>query len=190
MRLSHLPPRATRAPLHTVVGLLLLGATLLLTSPTAQAQWKWRDKNGRVTASDLPPPRDIPDKDVLQRPGSPAGRAAPATDTAAVPAASAPFAGTAASAAATVNPPAAETELDKRIKAAEQEKAAKAKAEEKKVAAQRSDNCNRARTQLATLESGQRVARVNTKGEREYLDDQARASEVTRARELIASNCR
>ena len=34
----------------------------------AQAQWKWRDKDGRVTASDLPPPRDVADKDILQRP--------------------------------------------------------------------------------------------------------------------------
>jgi hypothetical protein len=172
------------------MGLLLLGAVLLLTAPTAHAQWKWRDKNGRVTASDLPPPRDIPDKDVLQRPGSPAGRVPPAAETAAAPAASAPVAGAAASAVAIATPPAAETELDKRIKAAEQEKAAKAKAEERKVAAQRADNCSRARTQLATLESGQRLARVNTKGEREYLDDQTRASEASRARELIASNCR
>jgi hypothetical protein len=168
---------AANRPFVALVSLLLLGSALVLTSLSAHAQWQWRDKNGRVTASDLPPPRDIPDKDILQRP-DPAVRKAPA----AAPAAS----------AALLAPgnPAAETDLEKRRKATEQEQAAKVKAEEEKLAVQRRENCGRARNQLTTLESGQRVARVNDKGEREFLDDKARASETQRARDAIASDCR
>ena len=83
-----------------------------------------------------------------------------------------------------------DAELDARIRKAEQEQKAKAKAEEERVAASRAENCQRARQQLAALESGMRVARMNDKGEREYLDDAQRASEVQRARQLIASECR
>lgn len=150
--------------------------TLLLAAGPADAQWRWRDASGRVTASDLPPPRDIPEKDILQRPGAPAR----STPTAAAVPASAP-----ASAAAPVD-----KELQARRRAAEEQAQAKAKAEEQRIAAQRADNCSRARTHLATLESGQRMARINDKGEREVLDDKARADETRRAREVIASDCR
>ena len=81
-------------------------------------------------------------------------------------------------------------ELQARKKAAEAEQQAKAKAEEQRNAAIRADNCARARSHLATLDSGQRLARINDKGEREVLDDEARAAEVRRAREVIASDCR
>jgi len=43
---------------------------------------------------------------------------------------------------------------------------------------------------MVALEGGQRMARINDKGERENLDDNARADEMRRAREVIASECR
>ena len=58
------------------------------------------------------------------------------------------------------------------------------------MAAQRGENCQRARSQQAALESGQRIARLNDKGEREVLDDKGRAEELRQAREVIASECR
>jgi hypothetical protein len=166
---------------HSVLGLLVVAVALLSALP-AEAQWRWRDANGRVTASDMPPPRDIPEKDILQRPSNVA-RAAATAATAANAAASA------ASAAPTASAP-ADKDLQARKKAAEQEQQAKAKAEEQRNAAIRADNCARARSHLSTLESGQRLARVNDKGEREVLDDKARAEEVRRARDVIASDCR
>jgi hypothetical protein len=63
-------------------------------------------------------------------------------------------------------------------------------AEEDRQSAIRAENCRAARSQLSTLESGQRVARTNDKGEREMLDDKGRADETRRAREVIASDCR
>jgi hypothetical protein len=156
----------------------LLVAAGLWATPAA-AQWKWKDENGRVT--DRPPPRSVPDKDILQRPTT---RPAPARVAAA---ASEP---TTAGAGATAAAPRVDRDLEARRRAAEADKATKSRAEEDARAVQRAENCRRARNQLATMESGQRVARLNDKGEREFLDDSQRASEAQRAREAMASECR
>jgi hypothetical protein len=151
---------------------------LLCLSMPADAQWKWRDSRGQVHISDIPPPRDIPDKDVLQKPEVTVRKAAPA-----------PVAANAASAPVPGKPP-VDPELEAKRKRAEQEQAALAEADKKKAAAVRKDNCQRAREQLATIDSGQRIARVKADGEREILDDEQRAKEARRAREAIASECR
>lgn len=147
----------------------------------AQAQWKWRDKDGRVTASDLPPPREVLEKDILQRP--PEVRRAPAQPAASAPAQGAP--GLASKPKGSL-----EREVEARKLAAEQQQAAKTKADEDKLRAQRDENCRRARSHLAALDSGQRIARVNDKGEREVIDDRTRADEQRQAREVVASDCR
>jgi hypothetical protein len=166
-------PPGLRAPTFCLA--LALLATVLL---PAHAQWKWRDKGGQITASDLPPPRDIADKDILQRPDPSTRR--PATP---VPAA-------AASAAAAPAPVAVDRDLEARKQAAEQDTKTRAKADEMRLAAQRAENCNRARAHATALESGQRIARVNAQGEREVLDDKGRAEEMQRARQVMASECR
>lgn len=155
---------------------------LTLALPAA-AQWKWRDASGRVTASDLPPPREVPDKDILQRPG-----AGPRAGSTSAPPAPAAAAASAASAPLVARP--LDKQLEARKREAELQEQAKAKAEEQRLAAVRADNCSRARAHLATLDSGERLARINAKGEREVLDDKARADEVRRARAIIASDCR
>ena len=162
---------------HTPVPALLLAMLMLgLATMPAHAQWKWRDKSGQVNASDRPPPRDVPEKDILAKPSPDAKRtAAPAV---------------AASAAPAATTPPVDRELEARKRGAEQEQAAKAKAEEEKLAAQRAENCRRARGHLAALESGQRIARINDKGEREVLDDRALADEVRHARTVITADCR
>jgi carbonic anhydrase len=52
-----------------------LSAMVVTAAPNAWAQWKWKDSKGQTHISDLPPPRDIPDKDVLQRPSEIARKA-------------------------------------------------------------------------------------------------------------------
>jgi hypothetical protein len=156
--------------------LLLAALALALACSAAQAQWKWRDKSGQVNASDRPPPMDVPEKDILSRPTPDSVRRAPPA------AASAP-------ASAPVRGP-LEKELEARKRNAEQELAAKARAEEERVALARTENCRRARGHLAALETGQRIARTNDKGEREVLDDRGRAEEMRQAREVIASDCK
>jgi hypothetical protein len=161
-------------------GLVLVGCTVLLAALPAAAQWKWKDARGQVVISDVPPPRDIPDRDVLQKPELVTRR--PAANQAA-PAASAPAMESVAK--AKVDP-----ELEARRKKAEQEQSDKARADEEKVAAQRAENCRRARSHMASLDSGIRLSRTNDKGEREILDDKQRADEVNRTRQIIASDCR
>jgi type IV secretory pathway VirB10-like protein len=161
-----------------VLALLLLASTLL----PAHAQWKWRDKNGQITASDLPPPRGVADKDILQRPDTSARQPAAASPPASAPAPAAPAAAP------------ADRDLEARKQAAEQaaeqDAKARAKADETRLAAQRAENCGRARAHASALESGQRIARVNAQGEREVLDDKGRAEEMQRVRKVIASECK
>ncbi len=159
--------------------LLALGMLLGLLPP-AQAQWKWRDQTGQINVSDRPPPKDVPQKDILARPLPEQRRAAEPAEPAS--AASAP-------ARPEVRVP-VDRELEARKQAADQEQAARLKAESDKAAANRAENCRRARGHVAALESGQRIARLNDKGEREVIDDKGRADELRRAREVIASDCR
>jgi hypothetical protein len=167
--------------------ILLLACLALGLAASAQAQWKWRDKGGQMHVSDLPPPHEIPDKDILQRPHA-ARLAAQAASAASAPASAASVAGAAPASAPGDNKLATEVEA-RRVKAQEEEKARR-KAVEEANATIRADNCQRARRSLVTLESGQRMARTNDKGEREILDDKARAEETQRARKIVASDCK
>ena len=157
-----------------VLTLALVGAAFA--GPVA-AQWKWRAANGQIQYSDLPPPPGVAEKDILQRPTA-------ATLRAAAPAPAAP-----AASAPPLSPKLIDPELEAKRKKAEQEEAVKAKAEEQRVAAAKAENCKRARDQIRTLESGQRMARINEKGEREILDDKMRADEMKRARDLANADC-
>ena len=156
-----------------------VGVSLWVATLPAAAQWKWKDSRGQVVVSDTPPPRDIPESNVLQKPSLVVQRSAAQL----TPTASAPAAETVAK--AKVDP-----ELEARRKKAESDQSDRAKAEEAKVAAARADNCQRARSHMSTLDSGVRLSRSNEKGEREILDDKQRADEIQRTRQIIASDCR
>ncbi len=165
---------------------LLLGLTLTA-AIAAQAQYQWVDKDGRRVFSDRPPPADIPAKNVLTQPrGARAPQAAPVAGPAA--SASEP----ASAAAAAPRPPAGGVDkvLEEKKKQNEAAEAARKKADEERAAASRADNCKRAMSAKATLESGMRMARVNDKGEREVLDDAQRAAELKRVNAIIASDCK
>lgn len=162
-------------------------ATLLLalTCAAATPQWQWRDANGRVNASDLPPPSSVPDRDILRRPTDPRYRNS--ASAAPVP----PSAPASASTARTpITPPPSDPELDARRKRAADEQLAQQKQQQTKDAAVRADNCSRARAQLTALGEGQRITRTNARGEREVLDDRARAEEMQRAQAIVDSDCR
>ena len=162
---------------HIAALVATLGLTLAV---PASAQWKWRDKAGQTQYSDLPPPAGVPEGDILQRPAAAsARRSAPV----AAPASS-------ASAAPLTAARASDPELEAKRKKAEQDVVDKKKADEAKAAAARAENCTRAKAQMRTLDSGQRIARTNEKGEREILDDAARAAEAERTREVLASECK
>jgi hypothetical protein len=147
----------------------------------AAAQYKWRDKAGVVQYSDMPPPLGTPEKDVLQQPSSTSRKtttpAAAATPTSGVTVSAAPLKG-------------GEPELEAKLRKAEQEKAAKVKAEDDKQAALRAENCTRAKAYQRTLDDGIRITRTDAKGEREFLDDKARAEEARRTKAVISNDCK
>ena len=153
----------------------------------AQTLWKWRDASGQMHISDTPPPPGTPPKNIIS--GPPLG----------APAAPVPI--TTGSSSSSITPPrsadpaasAGDTALDKKKKAADKEKSDKDKADRAAVDAKnaviRKDNCGRAQASLAGLQSGQRIARTNDKGEREVLDDAGRADEIKRTQDVVASSC-
>lgn len=168
---------------------LLLCAALLLAGTPAFAQWMWLDKDGRKVFSDRAPPPEVPAKSILKQPGMPARSASDATgasDGAAGARSDAPDAAKAAAPGKSGLDKAVE-ERKRQAEAAENDKK---KAEEARIASQKADNCARARQNMATLQSGIRLAQVNENGERIILDDSARNAEVSRAQATIDSDCR
>lgn len=163
--------------------LLLLA---LLAALPAQAQWKWRDANGVTQYSDLPPPQGTPEKDILQRPANAQRKAVIIQPVGAAASAAAAAASAAAPKPAASRPDAAEQ------KRQEEERQARQKDEQEKqrMAEQRRENCSRAQENLRSLQSGNRITKVNEQGQRVFLDEAQLASETARVRQLIASECR
>jgi hypothetical protein len=164
---------------------LLAGAAACLVCVSAAAQWQWLDKDGRKVFSDRPPPADIPAKNILKQPGKPkVADVAPMADAAASAASGSKGAASGPRVAGV------DKELEAKKKAAADAEAAKKKADEDKVAKQMADNCTRARQGKATLDSGVRMSTVNAAGEREIMDEAARAAESQRIQGIIAENCK
>jgi len=163
---------------------LLLTLALLGLSIASHAQWQWLDRDGQKVFSDRAPPFDVPEKDIIKRPNAPAKPAAPTVATAAeapAPVASAPL-----------RPPfsGVDKELEAKKKQLADAEAAKRKAAEDVVAKARAENCAQAKLAKVGLDSGVRLSRTNAKGEREFLDDAARAAEQKRIQSAIDSECR
>jgi hypothetical protein len=159
-------------------------------SLAASAQWAWVDKDGKKVFSDRAPGADVPERSVLKRPGRSASAVPALPDT------NVDANGSMERNPATANPAASkpasgiDKELTERLKKAEQDQAAKMKVEEDRVARARADNCQRARLALKNLDSGVRMSRMNVKGEREILDDAARAAEGKRLQSVADNECK
>ena len=173
---------------HRVLVAVSLG--LALAGPAA-AQWQWLDKDGRKVFSDRPPPDDIPDKNILTRPSG-AARARPVATPDAPPASAAAAPASGPRVARPVRPAASAEDpaLAEAKRKADAEAEAKKKAEEERVAKAKAENCALQRQALATLDSGVRISTVNAKGEREVLEESARAAERRRVQAQIDANCR
>ena len=155
-------------------------AALLSTAPLlAAAQWQWLDNSGHKVFSDQPPPADIPSNRILRQPGQHAFVPPPADVAAA-----------AANAAASHPVAGKDKDLEAKKKEADAQAAAKKQAADQQFAQARADNCTRAKSGKATLESGVRVVQTNGQGEREYMGDDQRASEMKRLDGIIASDCK
>lgn len=148
---------------------LVLLTTMAL--PAAAQVYEWRDAQGNLNYSDRPPPGV---EARLIRSGNPAtGGDGDSTTAVQQPTA----------------PSIAERELEFRQRRAAEAEAATEAQRQRAQEEERQRACTQARSQLAALESGQRVARFNERGEREFLDDAGRAAEIERSRGFIAQNC-
>lgn len=173
---------------------LVMALSLATLAPAAQAQYKWKDERGQVHLSDLPPPSDVPERNILQRPrsarsaGPAAAASVPSSAAEAQAAPSAPGAGAGATSSAASAP--VDPELAKRRAAAEAAAQAQANADQKRQQAQRAQNCQRARQQIALVQNGQRLVRINPAGERVVMDEPTRQAELQMARRVADADCR
>jgi hypothetical protein len=163
---------------------IFLTAAACMMAVAASAQWQWIDKDGRKVFSDRAPPVEVQEKNILKRPGTRTlvsnTTEVPPTDaaTAPQPAVSIPkLSGV-------------DKELEERKKKAQEAELAKRKAEEEKILKAKVENCARAKQAKASFDSGVRIAHTNDKGEREVMDDAARASEIKRIQSVIDADCK
>lgn len=141
---------------------ILLAAAILAFSGTALAQqYKWRDENGRVRYGDVPPP------------GVNATRLRPPPAPSSTPAAK--------------SFKERDAEFRKRQQEAEKEREKQQQTAEN--ASAKREGCQRAQEYIRTIESGQRISRTDSRGERYFLDDAQRAQELAKAREAAQQSC-
>ena len=149
------------------------------TASTASAQmYRWVDKDGKVRYGDTPPPGAKTSS--IKAPQS--GGVAPASGDS-TPA-------TAAKDAKKGPLTPAEQEQDYRKRQADARKSADKADAEGRGKSERNENCERTKEYLRSLESGQRIARVNPSGERYYLEDNQVAQEVAKAQQSVQQACK
>lgn len=145
--------------------ILLLCVLLLPILATAEI-YKWRDTNGIIRYSDVPPPSNIKQESMSgKKLVTPTGQA--------------PLAEVEGDATVAINklkaddlkkaPPTKEEAAAKRAKEAEENK--KLEAQKKAELEIKQENCKLAKSKLATFVNGGRMSKINDKGEREFLSD-------------------
>ncbi len=149
---------------------LVLLAAAFLALPAGAQLYKWTDANGRVQYSDKPPPpgtrgQPVPGGNVSTVSGtSPAGSAAAPKST-------------------------ADREQEFRKRQAEQEEAQKKAQKVAEEQRAKQANCEQARRQLAAMQSGQRMATFDEKGERRFLEDGEIQQAIQRTQGDVARLC-
>jgi len=171
----------------------LIAAMALTTAASASpAAWKWRNADGRIVYSDLPPPpgaRVI----LLARPASATGASSttPVAPAATEPASAATELAPAAASAAPATAPTSWVERDRvaRKQAQERTEAEQRQADETRQKAERDRACTETRDSLRTLQSGIRLHTVNARGEREVVSDAERLRRLDAANRTLAEHC-
>lgn len=170
----------------TITGVVVLAG---FTCTPSEAQWAWKDTNGRLVYSDRPPPSDVRTANIVRQPTSQA-LATPTASSQGDDAAK-PADGKSSDAKSAPSGPKtmAERELEFRKRQQERADSEKKAAEEQTKSAARTAECERARGYMKSLEEGIRIARTDASGNREFLDDAQRAAETERTRKIIQSTC-
>ena len=168
-------------PRHTFGTLFSASLLSIALIAPASAQWIWKDDAGHVVASDQPPPASVPQSRIIKAPRARAGAPLPTPDK---------DAGKTDVAKGDAPKSAADKDLDAKQKQKEAADAAKTAEDEAARNKAMAENCTSVRSNLAALQAGGRAARFNEKGERVYLDDSQRASEIQKSQGQITQYCK
>ncbi len=137
----------------------------LFIASVANAQiYQWKDENGKTFYSDKPPVGNARQQKKID--------------------ADAPVSGTSAQKSA------ADRELEFRKRQKESQDTGEKTKKDQAAASDMKENCESARRHLQLLESGERVALRDDKGERYYMEDAQREQEIAKARQTVQSNCK
>jgi hypothetical protein len=153
--------------------LIVACAVGALASAGAQAQIKCWNEGGKRVCGDAPP----------------AGAKVTTLNTPAAPSAPAAAASKDGKAASKGPLTAAEREQESRKRQADAQKSADKAAAEQQEAAAKRENCERSRAAIRDYESGQRIARTDSKGERYFLDENQVAQELAKMRQVAQQAC-
>ncbi len=142
---------------------LLLAALFL--APSAGAQiYQWKDENGKTVISDKPPVGYVRQQKTID------------SDTQAQ--------------SGQKQKSLADREMEFRKRQKESQESGDKARKEEASASEKRENCDNARRQLQALESGERIALRDDKGERYYMEDAQREQETAKARNFIESSCK
>lgn len=143
----------------------VIAVTVLFAATAANAQiYQWKDENGKTVMSDIPPVGHVRQQRKIE------------TD-ASTPKASNPKS-------------TADRDLEFRKRQKESQERADKESKEQSANSDRKENCEAARRHLLVLESGERIALRDDKGERYFMEDAQREQETTKARQNIQSLCK
>lgn len=139
-------------------------AILLAASATHAEIYQWKDKKGKTIISDQPPAGTVVDQKKLG--SDSAGNSSPTQKSA------------------------ADRELDFRKRQKESQENADKAQKDQAAAAEKQENCSKARLYLKTLESGERISMRDDKGERYFMDDAQREQDTAKTKQAIQANCK
>ena len=144
---------------------LALTLALLLSATGTLAQiYQWKDESGKTILSDKPPPGQIrPQRQLESQPTTPVTQPQKTV---------------------------ADRDLEFRKRQKESQEGAEKSGKEQAAAAERKEVCDNSRRHLQLLESGERIAMRDDKGERYFLEDAQREQELVKARQAVQTNCK
>ncbi|WP_344764373.1 DUF4124 domain-containing protein [Actimicrobium antarcticum] len=165
------------------IACLQLAVLLALSSAAslAAAQYAWVDASGNKQFSDMPPPPSVPRKNILKEPGAkpaePIARTADKADTnqSRSPPPDAPMT-------------TAERNADFQKRKMEQTEKDQKAADAAKLAANKTANCEKARSYARSLDDGIRIVTTDKDGERSTMSDEQRVVEMRNVKK-ITSDC-
>jgi Domain of unknown function (DUF4124) len=170
--------------------LYIMALSAALFSSGALAQYQWKDDNGRDVYSDRPPPSSISAKQIVRMPSAGMRKLA-VSDRADTKSDAKPDAvKLPATAMATPQKSMADKEMEARGKKLDQQDIDKKRKETEAQAERTAQACTEARAAQKTLESGERIATTNTKGEREIMGDAERAKKLEALKRDFGEACK